>query len=67
VGEGERLRPTSAYGGRPVSYESHLLPADRIVDLLREAGFTVTAQLLEPRGEGRKRAASTVLATKPAA
>jgi SAM-dependent methyltransferase len=66
VGHGERVRPASAYGGLPVSYETHLLPADRIAELLDGAGFIVTARLSEPAGEGRKRAASTVLATKPA-
>ncbi|MEE1782539.1 class I SAM-dependent methyltransferase [Streptomyces sp. SP17BM10] len=46
VGDG-RLRPTEAYG-HPVSYESHLVPARRLVDLLALAGFTVTTRVEQP-------------------
>lgn len=38
-----RLRPTQAYGGHPVSYEFHLLPAERIAELLSRAGLVITA------------------------
>lgn len=48
VGDHEHRRPTHAYGGHPVSYESHRLPADHLADLLEAVGFRVTAQLLEP-------------------
>ncbi|MFJ9691713.1 class I SAM-dependent methyltransferase [Kitasatospora sp. NPDC101183] len=48
VGEGVR-RPTEAYGGHPVSYASHLVPAERLVGLLVGAGFTVTTRLEQPR------------------
>ncbi|MFB4425989.1 class I SAM-dependent methyltransferase [Streptomyces sp. QL37] len=65
VGEGELLRPTRAYGGHPVSYESHLVEPDRIVTLLEQAGLVVTARLLEEPGEGSKRAAGTFFARKP--
>ncbi|WP_129261177.1 class I SAM-dependent methyltransferase [Streptomyces sp. M3] len=65
VGDGEILRPTQAYGGNPVSYESHLLPPDRIATLLGEAGLVVTARLLEEPGEGSRRAAGTFFARKP--
>lgn len=65
VGDGEILRPTQAYGGNPVSYESHLLPPDRIASLLGEAGLVVTARLLEEPGEGARRAAATFFARKP--
>ncbi|MGW8945448.1 class I SAM-dependent methyltransferase [Streptomyces koyangensis] len=52
VGAGTHRRPTHAYGGHPVSYTSHRLPPDRLAALLREAGFTVTAQLTqEPDAE----------------
>ncbi|WP_030057006.1 MULTISPECIES: class I SAM-dependent methyltransferase [Streptomyces] len=44
----EHLRPTTAYG-HPVSYTSHLVPADHLIDLLGRAGFTVTARLELPR------------------
>lgn len=48
VGNDERVQATSAYGGVPVSYESYIQPAARIVELVESAGFTVTAQLIEP-------------------
>ncbi|MEU9059284.1 class I SAM-dependent methyltransferase [Streptomyces sp. NPDC048430] len=65
VGDGELLRPTRAYGGHPVSYESHLVEPDRIVALLEQAGLVITARLLEEPGEGSKRAAGTFFARKP--
>ncbi|MFE4454592.1 class I SAM-dependent methyltransferase [Streptomyces sp. NPDC056796] len=65
VGDGETLRPTLAYGGHPVSYESHLVPPDRIAALLREAGLTVTARLLEAPAEGARRTVGTFLARRP--
>ncbi|MDG9720017.1 class I SAM-dependent methyltransferase [Streptomyces sp. DH24] len=66
VGDDEHLRPTQAYGGRPVSYESHLLPADRIAGLLDRAGLAVTARLVQEPGEGTKRTVGTFFAGKPA-
>ncbi|MEV4683656.1 class I SAM-dependent methyltransferase [Streptomyces kurssanovii] len=65
AGTGEHLRPTQAYGGRPVSYESYLTPPDRTAELLEAAGLVITAQLLEPPGEGTKRTVATFLARKP--
>ncbi|MFE2492704.1 class I SAM-dependent methyltransferase [Streptomyces scopuliridis] len=64
VGDDEHLRPTRAYGGHPVSYESHLLPADRIVGLLDRAGLVVTARLVEEPDNGAKRTIATFLARK---
>ncbi|MFJ6851194.1 class I SAM-dependent methyltransferase [Streptomyces sp. NPDC091271] len=65
VGAGELLRPTQAYGGHPVSYESHLVAPDRIAALLEQAGLVVTARLLEEPGEESKRAGGTFFARKP--
>jgi SAM-dependent methyltransferase len=65
VGDDLRLRPTQAYGGHPVSYESHLVPADRLGTLLRQAGFVVTARLTQEPGEGAKRTVATFRARKP--
>ncbi len=65
VGNGERLRPTHAYGGHPVSYESHLLPPDRIAGALEQAGFDVTARLLREPGEGAPRRAAHLTARRP--
>ncbi|WAP53811.1 class I SAM-dependent methyltransferase [Streptomyces sp. S465] len=65
VGNDELLRPTRAYGDHPVSYASHLLPADRLAGLLERAGFTVTARLVQAPGEGLKRPVASFLARKP--
>ncbi|MDQ0745843.1 hypothetical protein QF034_000074 [Streptomyces africanus] len=47
----EHLQPTHGYG-RPVSYESYLLPLDRMVDLMEQAGLVVTARLeQQPAGQ----------------
>ncbi|MGW0843402.1 class I SAM-dependent methyltransferase [Streptomyces sp. NPDC002787] len=60
----ERLQPTHAYG-RPVSYESHLLPLDHMVDLLHRAGLLVTARLEQAPGGRVHRAHACLLARKP--
>jgi SAM-dependent methyltransferase len=65
VGDHEHVRYAQAYGGLPVSYESHLLPADRIAELLAEAGFVVSARLLQEPAEGMKRVVASFLARKP--
>ncbi|MCI3224900.1 class I SAM-dependent methyltransferase [Streptomyces sp. NP-1717] len=65
AGSDLHLRPTQAYGGHPVSYESYLLPPDRIAELLKQAGFVVTARLLEEPGEGSERSFATFLAHRP--
>jgi SAM-dependent methyltransferase len=66
VGAGEHLRPTQAYGGHPVSYESHLLPVEQLVELLEQAGLVVTARVVLEPEEGRTRTHATLLAQKPA-
>ncbi len=48
TGDNERRQPTQAYGGHPVTYESHRLPAERLADLLVAAGFRIKATLIEP-------------------
>ncbi|MFD4557651.1 class I SAM-dependent methyltransferase [Streptomyces sp. NPDC058469] len=65
VGDDQLLHPTQAYGGHPVSYESHLLPPDRIAELLTQAGLTLTARLVQEPAEGAKRTHATFLARKP--
>ncbi|MDH6120369.1 class I SAM-dependent methyltransferase [Kitasatospora sp. GAS204B] len=65
VGDGEQLSPTRAYGDHPVSYAWYLLPAPRIAELLDQAGFVRTAQLVQQPGEGVKRASVTLLVRKP--
>jgi SAM-dependent methyltransferase len=47
AGDDERRHLTEAYGV-PVDYESFIQPPERIVEAVRSAGFTITAQLLEP-------------------
>ncbi|MDK0521304.1 class I SAM-dependent methyltransferase [Streptomyces sp. ML-6] len=65
VGDGQHLRPTQAYGGLPVSYESYLLPPDRLAELLKQAGLALTARLVEEPAEGAERTFATFLARKP--
>jgi SAM-dependent methyltransferase len=65
VGDDEHFRPTQAYGGHPVSYESYLLPLDRIVELLGRAGLDVVAQLMQGPGEEISRRYIAILARKP--
>ncbi|MBE8472227.1 class I SAM-dependent methyltransferase [Streptomyces justiciae] len=60
----ERLRPTQAYG-RPVSYESYLLPLDRMVGLLEQAGLVVIARLEQEPGGRVKRPHACLVALKP--
>ncbi|WP_299540427.1 class I SAM-dependent methyltransferase [uncultured Streptomyces sp.] len=67
VGSGERRRPARAYGGHPVSYESHRLSADVLAGLLADAGLVVTARTVQdPDDDGRWRVAG-LLARKPLA
>ncbi|GAA2409256.1 class I SAM-dependent methyltransferase [Streptomyces coeruleofuscus] len=65
VGSGEHLRPSHAYGDHPVSYESYLLPPDRIAELLHRAGLVVTTRVVQEPDEGTKRQIGTFLAYKP--
>jgi hypothetical protein len=65
VGDDEHLRPARAYGGHPVSYESYLLPPDRIATLLGQAGLIVTARLLQEPDERAKGPHTCLLARKP--
>ncbi|MFF3375957.1 class I SAM-dependent methyltransferase [Streptomyces sp. NPDC002680] len=67
VDEPLHLRPTQGYGGHPVSYESHLLPAERIAVLLKRSGFVITARLVQELDEGvdPRRSFATFLARKP--
>ncbi|MCI3274793.1 class I SAM-dependent methyltransferase [Streptomyces cylindrosporus] len=65
VGDGERLRPTQGYGGHPVSYESHLQPVERLVELMEAAGLIVTTRVVQEPGKTSKRRIATLLAEKP--
>ncbi|WP_405764506.1 class I SAM-dependent methyltransferase [Actinacidiphila glaucinigra] len=65
AGEDEHVYPERAYGGRPVSFGLHPIPAPRIAALVEEAGFTVTARLVQEPGAGAKRPAATLLAQMP--
>ncbi|MGW0835569.1 class I SAM-dependent methyltransferase [Streptomyces prunicolor] len=65
VGDEQLVRPTHGYGGHLVSYESHLLPPDRIAELLTRAGLTLTARLVLEPAEGAKRTHAVFLARKP--
>ncbi|MFD5159445.1 class I SAM-dependent methyltransferase [Streptomyces hawaiiensis] len=65
VGGGEHLRPTHAYGDHPVSYESYLLPPDRIAELLHRAGLVVTTRVVQEPEGATKRQVGTFLAYKP--
>lgn len=51
----ERLQPTQGYG-HPVSYEPYLLPLNRMIGLLEQAGLVVTGRLeQEPGGRVNRR------------
>ncbi|MEU6375165.1 class I SAM-dependent methyltransferase [Streptomyces sp. NPDC046909] len=60
----ERLQPTHGYG-LPVSYESYLLPLDRVIGLLEHAGLVVTAKLEQEPGGRVNRPHACLLARKP--
>ncbi|WP_327653716.1 class I SAM-dependent methyltransferase [Streptomyces sp. NBC_00483] len=60
----ERLQPTHGHG-RPVSYESYLLPLDRMAGLLEQAGLAVTARLEQEPGQHVTRPHACLLARKP--
>ncbi|MFI9251204.1 hypothetical protein [Streptomyces sp. NPDC053069] len=60
----ERLQPTQGYG-RPVSYESDLLPLNRMIGLLEQAGLVVTARLEQEPGGLVSRPHACLLARKP--
>lgn len=64
-GDGDQACPTEGYGGRPVSYTSYFRPAGMVVRLLEDAGFDVTATLVQNPGEETKRQTSCVFARRP--
>lgn len=66
-GDGGHTRPTQAYGGHPVSYESYLLPPERVAELLAQAGLEVNARMVlkpDPHMEPMRQNAC-LLARKP--
>ncbi|WP_072487694.1 class I SAM-dependent methyltransferase [Streptomyces atratus] len=65
VGNGEHRRERSAYGNHPAYFESYLLPADRIAELLGRAGLVVTTRLVQEPAEEGKRAIASFLAHNP--
>jgi SAM-dependent methyltransferase len=67
IGDDEHLAPTTAYGGHPVSYEAHLLPAERIAGLLAGAGFAAVAHVRQEPAEGQRRPTATFLVRRPEA
>ncbi|MET9509566.1 hypothetical protein ABZX62_14090 [Streptomyces flavidovirens] len=48
-----------------MSFESYLLPADRIAELLDQAGLLGTALLVQEPDEETKRTVASFLARKP--
>ncbi|MFQ6145672.1 class I SAM-dependent methyltransferase [Streptomyces seoulensis] len=65
VGTGEHRRPTHGYGGHPVSYVSYRLPTHQLAALLNQAGFTITAQLVQEPDEESSWKFASFLAYKP--
>ncbi|GAA2357693.1 class I SAM-dependent methyltransferase [Streptomyces violaceusniger] len=65
VGKAEHLRRTLAYGNHPAHFESYRLPADRISELLEDAGLIVSARLVQAPGEGIKGTIASFMARKP--
>jgi SAM-dependent methyltransferase len=66
VGSGEHRRPTQAYGGLPVSFESYRLPTGQLAQLLNRAGFSIDARLVQEPDEKLKWKIASFLAHKPA-
>ncbi|MDH3039231.1 class I SAM-dependent methyltransferase [Streptomyces sp. TRM75561] len=64
VGTGEHRCPTHGHGGHPVSYTSYRSPAHRLAELLDQAEFAVTAQLLQEPDEERNWKFASFLACK---
>lgn len=60
----DRLRPAQGYG-RPVSYESYLLPLHHVTELMEQAGLVITARLEQEPGGGANRPRACLLARKP--
>ncbi|MFJ4844472.1 MULTISPECIES: class I SAM-dependent methyltransferase [unclassified Streptomyces] len=60
----ELLQRTHGYG-HPVSFESHLLPLNRMIGLLEQAGLVVTAKLEQEPGGRVSRPHACLLARKP--
>ncbi|MGI5048025.1 class I SAM-dependent methyltransferase, partial [Streptomyces sp. JAC25] len=65
VGSGEHRRPTQAYGGLPVSFESYRLPPGQLAQLMNQAGFTIDAQLVQEPDEKLTWKIASFLAHKP--
>jgi len=64
VGDEQRRR-TEAFG-RAISLDYHLLPPDRVADLLAQAGLVVHARLVREPEEGETVPRAYLLARKPA-
>ncbi|MEU6670732.1 class I SAM-dependent methyltransferase [Streptomyces sp. NPDC046727] len=67
VGDDQHRRPATAYGGRPVRYDSYLVRPDRIEELLEASGLEVFAHLLHRVERNPERTIGTFLARKPEA
>ncbi|MFI8076345.1 class I SAM-dependent methyltransferase [Streptomyces sp. NPDC086033] len=65
VGTGEHRRPTHGYGGHPVSFASYRLPPHQLAELLNQARFSITAQLVQEPDEKRNWKFASLLAYKP--
>lgn len=65
VGKGEHLRRTLAYGDHAAPFDSYRLPAERICELLDEAGLVVTAQLAQALDQGAGGTVASFMARKP--
>jgi SAM-dependent methyltransferase len=64
VGSGEHRRPTQAYGGLPVSFDSYRLPTGQLAQLLNRAGFIIDAQLVQEPDENLNWKIASFLAHK---
>ncbi|HEX4787759.1 MAG TPA: class I SAM-dependent methyltransferase [Actinospica sp.] len=66
IGAGEHTKPSQAYGGHPVSYESFLQPVEEIDALVGATGLRITSITVErpdPRA-GAGRAGARIFARK---
>ncbi|MFE9700253.1 class I SAM-dependent DNA methyltransferase [Streptomyces sp. NPDC006270] len=65
VGDDGHQRLTYGYGGASAPFDSYRLPADRVAELLEQAGFVLAGRMLQTAEPGAKRPVAGFMAHKP--